>query len=147
MRRFERLERRKQDILDGKVSDDPVLNRDADALRDLDEYLAAEIEDFEEELVDAATAARTVEELAAELLELAALVSVAKQVRGAGTDRKWVELRTILEDNALVADKDGKPRKLIISPSIATPSTTSPAASAHSSSRPTTWTTWCSSGP
>ncbi|MGB8384092.1 MAG: helicase-related protein, partial [Dermatophilaceae bacterium] len=58
--------------------------------------------------------ARTVEELDAELADLAELTAVAKAVRDAGTDRKWVQLRTIVEDNALVTDADGIPRKLII---------------------------------
>ena len=59
---------------------------------------------IEEELVDAATAARTVEELDAELLELRDLIEAAERVRDVGTDRKWTELRTILEDNTLATD-------------------------------------------
>ena len=114
VRRSERLERRKNEILSGAVSDDEVLVRDVDALDDPDEFSADEIEEMEEELVDAATAARTVNELEAELLDLADLTKVAKQVRDIGRDRKWTELRTILEDNALVTDPHGKPRKLII---------------------------------
>ncbi|MGM0931146.1 MAG: helicase-related protein [Actinomycetota bacterium] len=114
VRRSERLERRKQDILNGNTREDEVLSRDLEALADPDEYPAEELEEMEEELVDAATSARTVAELEAELLDLANLTRVAKQVRDLGTDRKWVELRTILEDNTLVTDADGKPRKLII---------------------------------
>lgn len=114
VRRSERLERRKQDILAGKLADDSLLAKDSTALDDPDEYSAEEIEEMEEELVDAATAARTVAELDAELLDLADLTTVAKRVRDAGTDRKWVELRTILQDQALTNDSDGRPRKLII---------------------------------
>jgi superfamily II DNA or RNA helicase len=112
VRRTERLERKKQEILNGTyVEKEPSI--DVGAL-DADEYNAEEIEDIEEELLDAATAAQTVEELDAELLELAELTKVAKKVRDSGTDRKWTELSTILQDNALTADKDGVPRKFII---------------------------------
>lgn len=112
VRRTERLERKKQEILNGTyVEKEPAI--DVGAL-DADEYNAEEIEDLEEELLDAATAAQTVEELDAELLELAELTKVAKQVRDSGTDRKWTELSTILQDNALITDKDGVPRKFII---------------------------------
>ena len=114
VRRSERLERRKQEIRSGINAEDTILSSDVEALGDPDEYSVEEIEELEEELVDAATAAQTVAELEAELLDLAALTAVAKTVRDAGTDRKWVELRTILEDNDLVTSADGTPRKLII---------------------------------
>ena len=112
VRRTERLERRKQDILNGTYHDqqeDPNL----DSIDD-DEYDAEELEAVEEELLDSATAAQTVEELTAELLELHDLVETAKQVRKSGTDRKWSELSTILQDNALTIDSHGRPRKLIV---------------------------------
>ncbi|MCV7377656.1 helicase [Mycobacterium alsense] len=112
VRRSERLERKKQEILNGTyVEKEPSIDL---ANLDADEYNAEEIEEIEEELLDAATAAQTVEELDAELLELAALTKVAKQVRDSGTDRKWTELSTILQDHALTSDKDGRPRKFII---------------------------------
>jgi len=72
------------------------------------------MEEMEEELLDAATAAQTVEELNAELVELADLVTAARLVRDAGTDRKWAELSAILQDNALTTDRKGSPRKFII---------------------------------
>ncbi len=112
VRRSERLERKKQEILNGTYRDsEPGV--DLEGL-DADDYNAEEIEELEEELLDAATAAQTVEELSAELLELAELTAVAKGVRDAGTDRKWTELSTILQDNALTTDANGWPRKLII---------------------------------
>ena len=112
VRRSERLERKKQAILNGTyVEKEPSI--DVSGL-DADDYNAEEIETIEEELLDAATAAQTVEELDAELLELADLTEVAKQVRDAGTDRKWTELSTILQDNALTTDANGIPRKFII---------------------------------
>ncbi|WP_208722095.1 helicase-related protein [Rhodococcus qingshengii] len=111
-RRTERLERKKQDILNGTYTEaEPSLDL---AALDTDDYNADEIEEFEEELLDAATAAQTVEELNTELLELADLTRLAKQVRDAGTDRKWTELSTILQDHALTTDRNGWPRKFII---------------------------------
>lgn len=111
VRRSQRLQRKKQEILNGTYRDtEPTI--DIDGL-DADDYNAEQVEELEEELLDAATAAQTVEELDAELAELADLTALAKQVRDSGTDRKWNELRTIVEDEALTKD-DGTPRKLII---------------------------------
>ena len=112
LRRTERLERKKLEILNGTYTDrEPTV--DVEGL-DADDYSSEQIEELEEELLDAATAAQTVEELDAELLELAELTTVAKQVRDSGTDRKWTELSHILQDEALTVDANGWPRKLII---------------------------------
>ena len=75
-RRAERLERRKQEVLAGGTVVEPKAADVIGALDEFDddEFSAEEIEEIEEELVDAATAARTVEELDAELLELADLI-------------------------------------------------------------------------
>jgi superfamily II DNA or RNA helicase len=111
-RRTERLERKKQEILNGTYTEtEPTI--DLEGL-DADDYNYEQIEELEEELLDAATAAQTVEELDAELLELVDLTKAAKQVRDSGTDRKWTELSQILQDEALTIDSDGWPRKLII---------------------------------
>ena len=112
VRRTERLERRKQDILNGTYTDQQT-DPDLDDLDDED-YNAEELETVEEELLDSATAAQTVEELTAELVELHHLVDSAKLVRESGTDRKWSELSTILQDNTLTPDGHGRPRKLIV---------------------------------
>ena len=114
VRRADRLRRRKHEVMTGVLVEEPALLRDEEMLEDPDEYSADEIEQVEEELVDAATAARTVEELDAELAELADLCAAAKVVRDRGHDRKWVELRRILEDQALLPTSDGPPRKLIV---------------------------------
>lgn len=103
-RRVERLERRKQELIEGVVrsSEAELHGRFVeDPERYADDYSAEEIEDVEEELVDAATAARTVEELEAELLALRQLVATASRVRGLDTDRKWAELRTILTEHGV----------------------------------------------
>ncbi len=112
VRRTARLERKKRDILSGKYVEREI-EVDLGILDD-DEYSAEEIETLEDELLDAATAARTVEELNAELSELDELVKVAERVRDIGTDRKWTELSQILQDHVLTTDADGWPRKLII---------------------------------
>lgn len=112
VRRTERLERKKLEILNGTYTDrEPTVEVEG---LDADDYSSEQIEELEEELLDAATAAQTVEELDAELLELAELTTVAKQVRDSGTDRKWTELSHILQDEALTVDANGWPRKLII---------------------------------
>ena len=112
MRRSARLERKKAEIQNGTWREQ-LPGIDLNEIDD-DEFSAEEIEQVEEELLDAATAAQTVEELTAELLELAELVTLAKRVRDAGTDKKWTELSTILQDNVLTTDSNGSPRKFII---------------------------------
>jgi len=115
-RRADRLERRKQEVLAGGVVAEPG---GADVVGNLDEFdeaelSAGELEQIEDELVDAATAARTVKELDAELLELRALIEAAARVRASDTDRKWSELRTILEDNTLATSDTGDERRKLI---------------------------------
>jgi superfamily II DNA or RNA helicase len=116
-RRTERLERRKQEVAAGKAS----APRDLDDLPEIDdsfddeEYSAEELEGVEDQLVDAATAAETMAELDTELLELRDLTMLARRVRAQETDRKWSELRTILQDETLATTADsGERRKLII---------------------------------
>ncbi len=112
VRRSKRLQRKRHEVLNGSyVEAEPSV--DLEGL-DADDFNAAELEELEEELLDAATAAQTVDELDAELVELAALIDMAKRVRDSGTDRKWTELSAILHDNVLTAHPDGMPRKLIV---------------------------------
>jgi SNF2 family DNA or RNA helicase len=115
-RRAARLERRKEDLRAGRGVAEPrsaTLVGELDEFDD-DEFTAEELEDIEEELVDAATAARTIEELEAELLDLATLIEAAARVRASDTDRKWSELRTILEDNTLATTTGGDDRRKLI---------------------------------
>jgi superfamily II DNA or RNA helicase len=115
VRRADRLERRQQQLINGEGVIDPLdeLALDPSDVEE-DEYSAGEVEEIEEELVDAATAARTVEELDIELADLGRLIEQAKLVRAAETDRKWSELRTIIEGKTLAPDTGDPPRKLII---------------------------------
>jgi superfamily II DNA or RNA helicase len=113
VRRSERLKCRRDDLIQGRgVGDEPapIDPRGWDE----DEHSAEEVERAEEDLLDAATAARTIEELNTELADLEKLIDVARRVRNLDTDRKWVELRKIFEDNDLIHPRADKPRKLII---------------------------------
>ncbi|MFJ4848370.1 MULTISPECIES: DEAD/DEAH box helicase [unclassified Streptomyces] len=112
VRRTERLERKKREILNGTVREHTATVDFAGL--DNGDLNAEEIEEIEEELLDAATAAQTVDELNVELVELRALVKTAQKVRESGTDRKWTELSALLRDHALSTDPHGWPRKFII---------------------------------
>lgn len=116
-RRAERLKRRKKEVMAGGAVAEPTAAGVVGELEEFDEeeLSAEELEQIEEELVDAATAARTIEELDVELAELRDLIDLAARVRASETDRKWSELRTILEGNTLAASgEDENRRKLII---------------------------------
>lgn len=68
----------------------------------------------EEEVVDQATAARTIAELQTEIWQLSELEKLALQVRRSGKDRKWEELSQLLQDEAEMFDGGGYRRKLVI---------------------------------
>jgi superfamily II DNA or RNA helicase len=70
-------------------------------------------ENFEEAVVDQATAAQTIQELEAEIIILGALEEQAKQVVHSGQDRKWDELSKLLQSPAMRED-NGRQRKIII---------------------------------
>ena len=71
---------------------------DADDLEDLDEAPDNEVEALEEEVLDQATAARSIQELRGEIATLAALEAQAQAVRRSGNDTKWSELRDLLHE-------------------------------------------------
>jgi superfamily II DNA or RNA helicase len=81
---------------------------------DWEELDAEEAEQLEELVMDDATAARTIAELELEIATLRRLESVADEVRRAGEDRKWVELRNLLADRPEMFHHDGRRRKLIV---------------------------------
>ncbi len=74
----------------------PVL--DEEDIEDLDESPDSEVEAVEEEILDQATAARTITELKAEIDTLRRLEALALVVRRSGEDKKWRELAAILSD-------------------------------------------------
>lgn len=71
-------------------------------------------ENFEEAMVDQASAAQTIQELEAEIIILEGLEEQARQVVHSGKDRKWDELSRLLQDTPDMRDIDGRQRKLII---------------------------------
>jgi len=74
----------------------PVL--DDEYVEDLEEAPDNEVEAAEEEILDQATAARTVAELKAEIETLKRLELLALEVRRSGTDTKWRELAGLLAE-------------------------------------------------
>ena len=71
-------------------------------------------ENFEEAVVDQATAAQTIQELEAEIIILESLEEQARQVVHSGQDRKWDELSKLLQNTPEMRDAEGRQRKLII---------------------------------
>lgn len=132
MRRRDRLQLQLDDALENKtqlIAADvaaatgqipSIFQEDSSSLNDdsyddfYDDTPADELEDLEEEIVDAATASQTIDELRAEIAILVELVQQADDVRLSGTDTKWARLREILEDNPEMRYEDGRRRKLVI---------------------------------
>jgi SNF2 family DNA or RNA helicase len=79
---------------------------------DVDDFDDSEFERLEDEAIANVMTAESVAELEREIAELRLLGNLANDVRASGTDRKWVELRTILQSDTFNAP--GEPRKLII---------------------------------
>jgi SNF2 family DNA or RNA helicase len=103
-RRRERLEKRLRELelmqrgaaAAAIAASVPLLDdEDVDELDDLPENEAAAAE---EEILDQATAARTIDELKAELVILSRLEALALAVRRSGEDRKWQELANLLSE-------------------------------------------------
>jgi SNF2 family DNA or RNA helicase len=106
-RRRERLEARLRQLevlqrgaafADDIRHDAPVL--DDEDIDDLEDAPDDEVEAVEEQILDQATAARTMAELKAEIATLAHLVSLAFTLRNRrdAEDRKWCELSNLLEE-------------------------------------------------
>jgi superfamily II DNA or RNA helicase len=75
--------------------------------------LPDDYENFEETIVDQATAARTIQELEAEIIILEGLEEQARQVVYSGQDRKWEELSKLLQSETM-REASGLQRKLIL---------------------------------
>ena len=71
---------------------------DPEDVEDLDEAPENEVEAAEQEVLDQATAARSIVELKAEIETLKALEALALDVRRSGTDTKWRELASLLDE-------------------------------------------------
>jgi len=102
-RRRERLESRLRELellnrgLDvGGVFDTRTPLLDREDVEDLDDAPDAELEETEEQVLDQATAARSIEELRIEIETLKRLEALALSIRRSGEDKKWRELATLL---------------------------------------------------
>lgn len=86
---------------------------DEEDLERLDDAYATyeDIDEAEREVFNRATAARTVEELKAEIASLAQLQSLADNLRSSGEDKKWQEVAELLNQQMFT---DSSNRKLII---------------------------------
>ncbi|HXF07274.1 MAG TPA: helicase-related protein [Candidatus Acidoferrales bacterium] len=94
---------------------DPGTNGVPDDIWESADALSPEdYENFEEAVVDQATAAQTIQELEAEIIILEALEAQAREVVHSGQDRKWDELSRLLQDTPEMRDADGRQRKLIL---------------------------------
>ena len=92
-----------------------ALNNDSDDIWESDDDLSPDdYENFEEAVVDQATAAQTIQELEAEIFILESLEEQARQLVHSGQDRKWDELSKLLQNTPEMHDADGRQRKLII---------------------------------
>jgi superfamily II DNA or RNA helicase len=69
---------------------------DAEDVEDLEDAPDNEVQAAEEEILDQATAARTIDELKSEIATLGRLELLAHAVRRSGEDRKWRELASLL---------------------------------------------------
>ncbi|MFP4485072.1 MAG: helicase-related protein [Spirochaetaceae bacterium] len=120
--------RRRRERLEARLEEEKLIRRGKQArqaaqddfwlsveeLEDIDDAPDTEAEDLEEELLDRATTAQTIEELETEIEELKALESLAHKVVRQGTDRKWEELSKLLQTQDEMFDSSGSRRKLVI---------------------------------
>ncbi|HLY54018.1 MAG TPA: helicase-related protein, partial [Stellaceae bacterium] len=93
LRELELLQRGAQ-INSAIASSIPVI--DADAAEDLDEAPDREVEEAEDQILDEATAARSIAELRAEIETLIRLERLAHAIRRGGEDKKWRELASLI---------------------------------------------------
>jgi hypothetical protein len=115
--------KRRQQRLKRRVEEEKLHQRGATVLaetlawsvpEDADELTAEEQEQLEEEVVDQATAAQTMQELEAEIRILQGLEAQAQRVVRSGQDRKWDELSQLLQNTPEMLDASGRQRKLIV---------------------------------
>ena len=102
-RRRERLESRLRELevlqrggKVGSIFDTSIPLLDKEDVDDLDDAPDAEIEATEEQVLDQATAARSIGELRIEIETLKRLEALALLIRRSGEDKKWRELATLL---------------------------------------------------
>lgn len=90
-------------------------SREIESEDELEDLPGDEQESVEEEIVDQATAARTLAELRAEIETLKILEKTASKVVASRSDKKWEELSKLIQDNEHMYDqRTNKRRKLVI---------------------------------
>ncbi len=114
--------RRRRERLESRMRDLEILHRgaeigamlsagrmlDADDVEDLDDAPDNEVQAAEEEILDQATAARSIGELKIEIDTLKRLEALALSIRRSGEDKKWRELASLLTEiftPALIANR------------------------------------------
>lgn len=105
--------RRRKERLEGKLRELELLQRGADVasrlaaqvpvlsqedVEDLEDAPDNELEEAEGQVLDQATAARSISELKTEIGTLARLESMAQALRRSGEDKKWRELANLLSE-------------------------------------------------
>jgi SNF2 family DNA or RNA helicase len=115
-RRRERLQERLEQLRNPPAKKKPPSAWETYDPDDIDEDLTAEeLEEIEDDLVDEATAARTIPELLAEIETLKDLEARAQAVIKSGLDCKWDELSKLLQSDAPeMFLAGGRRRKMII---------------------------------
>jgi len=114
-RRRERLENRlAEEKLHKRAGTYKSTTEYVEEIEDFDDIPNIELEEAEEEIVDQASAALTIDELEAEIRILKRLERMANDVRMSGNDRKWDELSKLLQDNENMFGPQGQREKLII---------------------------------
>lgn len=114
---------RRRERLESKLRELEVLQRgaqieelagpqlDADDVEDLEDAPDNEVEEAEEQILDQATAARTMAELKVEIATLTKLEALALTVKRSGADTKWRELAGLLGGiftPSVIADSTGE---------------------------------------
>lgn len=104
-RRRERLESRLRELevlqragRTGSILSDLLPILDAEEVEDLEDAPDDEVEVAEAEILDQATAARSLQELKAEIRTLRHIESIALNVRNSGADTKWLQLASLLHE-------------------------------------------------
>jgi superfamily II DNA or RNA helicase len=121
--------RRRRERLEERLREEKILRRgrmaakqdidiqtdvDVEDMEDLDDAPGDEVEQAEEQVVDLATASRTIAELEAEILILKDLESDAGKLRRSRKDTKWSRLSETLQNNPEMFDASGNRRKLVV---------------------------------
>ncbi|SHE99684.1 helicase-related protein [Desulforamulus putei] len=126
-RRRERLEKRLREEKINKRGADAVIDMlqglpqlSPEDIEDMDEFPSCEDQEKEQQIVDQATAARSIAELEAEIKILKNLETMAYHLTQSGRDKKWEELSSLLQGRGhiqgvdQVFDSQGHRRKLVI---------------------------------